>query len=128
MMFSSEQVASLGSPCASGPAPALEVLFDTDTHSILIDFSQVSQGDRFPPADFDGYMFDIVLEEANGILYAVTIDQEASSVDFDGSDIEFGDAYIEMNFEGVAYDEGSLVKIDLVFVRASPIRSDEAPE
>jgi hypothetical protein len=128
MVFSSEEVASLGAPCENEPAPALEVVFDTDTHSILVDFSHVSQGDRFPAADFDGYMFEVVLEDTNGILIAVMVDQEASSLDFDSSDLEFGPAYIDMNFEGVAYDEGGLVKLDLVFAHASPIQNNETPK
>lgn len=128
MLFSAEEVASLGSPCENGPAPALEVLFDTDSHSILVDFSQVSEGDRFPAAGFDGYMFDVVLEEANGILLNVTVDRETSSLDFDDSDLNFGPAYIKMNFEGVAYDEGGLVKLDLLFAHASPLRGHEALE
>jgi hypothetical protein len=128
VVFSAEQVASLGSPCANGPAPAFEVLFDTDTHSILVDFSQVSQGDRFRAADFNGYMFDIVLEEANGILLVVAVDQETGSLDFDTDDVEFDPAYIGMNFQGVAYDEGGLVKLDLQFAYASPLRNNEVPE
>ena len=122
MVFSAEEVASLGPPCAQGPAPAIEVLFDAASHSILVDFSQISQGDSFPAADFDGYMFDVVLEEANGILLAVAVDREISSLDFDDGDLEFGPAHIEMNFEGVAYDVGDLVKLDLLFARISPIR------
>lgn len=128
VVFSAEEVASLGSPCENEPAPAFEVLFDMDSHSIVVDFSQVSEGDRFPAAVFDGYMFDVVLEESNGILVNVTVDREASSLDFDDSDLDFCDAYISMNFQGMAYDEGGLVKIDLEFAHATPGLGDEARE
>ena len=126
MVFSAEEVASLGSPCENGPAPALEVLFDMDSHSMVVDFSQVSEGDRFRAAVFDGYIFDVVLEESNGILVNVTVDREASSLDFNDSDLDFCDAYISMNFQGMAYDEGGLIKIDLDFAHATPGLGDEA--
>ena len=120
-VFSADEVRTLSSPCADGPAPGIEVLFDMDRHSVLLDFSQVTHGDRFPKADFEGYMFDIVLEEANGLLLAVTVDQEVSSLDVDGGDLEWDRSHIEVNFEGVAYDHQGLLKLDLLFARASPL-------
>jgi hypothetical protein len=62
-----------------------------------------------------------VLEEANGLLLAVTVDQEVSSLDVDGGDLEWDRSHIEVNFEGVAYDHQGLLKLDLLFARASPL-------
>jgi hypothetical protein len=121
MVFSADDVGTLSSPCAYGPTPAIEVYFDSDSHSIYFDFSQVTHGDRFPDADFEGYMFEIVLEEANGFLVAVTVDQEGSNLDIDRSHIESGKAHIDVNFEGVAYDHQGLLKLDLLFARVSPL-------
>jgi len=120
-VFSADEVRTLSSPCADGPAPGIEVLFDMDSHSLFLDFSQVTRGDRFPKADFEGYMFDIALEEANGLLLAVTVDQEVSSLDVDGGDLEWDRSHIEANFEGVAYDHQGLLKLDLQFARVSPL-------
>ena len=120
-VFSADEVRTLSSPCADGPAPGIEVLFDMDSHSLFLDFSQVTHGDRFPKADFEGYMFDIALEEANGLLLAVTVDQEVSSLDVDGGDLEWDRSHIEVNFEGVAYDHQGLLKLDLQFARVSPL-------
>ena len=120
-VFSADEARTLSSPCADGPAPGIEVLFDMDSHSLFLDFSQVTHGDRFPKADFEGYMFDIVLEEANGLLLAVTVDQEVSSLDVDGGDLEWDRSHIEANFEGVAYDHQGLLKLDLQFARVSPL-------
>jgi len=120
-VFSADEVRTLSSPCADGPAPGIEVLFDMDSHSLFLDFSQVTHGDRFPKADFEGYMFDVVLEEANGLLLAVTVDQEVSSLDVDGGDLEWDRSHIEVNFEGVAYDHQGLLKLDLQFARVSPL-------
>lgn len=120
-VFSADEVRTLSSPCADGPAPGIEVLFDMDSHSLFLDFSQVTHGDRFPKADFEGYMFDVVLEEANGLLLAVTVDQEVSSLDVDGGDLEWDRSHIEVNLEGVAYDHEGLLKLDLLFARVSPL-------
>lgn len=121
MVFSAHDVRTLESPCADGPNPAIEVSFDITSHSLLLDFSQVTQSDRFPEADFEGYIFEVVLEEANGLLVAVTIDEEISNFNLDDRDIEWDSSHIEVNFEGTHYDRHSLLKLDLLFARVSPV-------
>ncbi len=121
LVFSTEQTEALESPCAVGPTPRFEVIFDEGSHSILLDFSQVSASDRFPEIDFEGYVFEVILEEANGLLLDVAVDRETSTLDLDANDLQWDSAHIELNFHGVAYDDQSLLKLDLLFARVPPI-------
>lgn len=120
-VFSADEIRTLGSPCAGGPSPAIEISADMNSHSLVFDFSQVTHSDHFPKADFEGYIFDITLEEHNGVLLAVTVDREASTLPFDGGDLEWDRSHIEVNLEGVAYDHHGLLKLDFVFARVSPL-------
>lgn len=121
MVFSADEVRTLRSPCADGPSPGFDVIFDGDNHSILFDFSQVARGGRFPEAGFEGYIFDVALEEANGSLLGVVVDSEVSSLDVDAGDLEWNYDHIEVNLEGVRYDDQRLLKLDLIFARVSPV-------
>ena len=115
VVFSAEEVRTLESPCADGPAPAVDVHFALDSHSVLFDFSQVAQSGQFPGSDFEGYMLDVALEEGNGLLLAVTVDQELSTLGLNRSRLEWDRSHIAVNFQGVRYDQESLVKLDLIF-------------
>jgi hypothetical protein len=121
VIFSAEEVRSLRSPCADGPTPGIEIYFDEDSHSILLDFSKVTHADRFPKADFEGYMFEVALEEANGSLLVVTVDRELSSISLNDEHVAWDRSHIDVNFEGVSYDQQSFLKLDLQFARASPL-------
>lgn len=124
-VFSAEDVGTLESPCDTGPSPAVEVSFDTGTHSLVLSFSQVSRSGRFPDADFDGYIFDVTLQEANGLLIDVTIDDGVSNLGLGADDIVWDPSHIEVNFAGTRYDQQSLLKLDLLFARISPVLDSE---
>jgi len=100
LVFSAEEVQGLASPCEDGPTPGIDVLFDMASHSMLLDFSQVPQGDRFPEAAFDGYMFNVAIEERNGLLLALTIDRALSTLQLEESDIEWDRSHIEVLKQG----------------------------
>lgn len=121
IVFASEEVGKLGSPCGVGPAPAVEMIFDMTSHSVLLDFSAVADGDRFPQTEFDGYMFDIALDPSNGTLVAITVDRDLSTVALDESDIDFDRSSIKINFAGTRYHRGSLLKLDLTIARVAPL-------
>ena len=99
---------------------------DVGTISAVID--EVYQAEEAGTGFFGFFEFIDDLAVAAALLdaarrwIAVAVDREISSLDFDDGDLEFGPAHIEMNFEGVAYDVGDLVKLDLLFARISPIR------
>jgi hypothetical protein len=120
-VFSSDQIGALESPCAVGPTPRFEVIFDEDSHSMFLDFSQVAAGDRFPDIDFEGYVLEVTLEETNGLLVGVAVDRETSTLGLDTDDLQWDPAHIELNFRGVAYDDQSLLKLDLLFARVPPV-------
>jgi hypothetical protein len=121
MVFSADQIEALESPCAVGPTPRFEVIFDEDSHSMFLDFSKVAASDRFPEIDFEGYVFEVILEHANGLLLGVSVDREMSTLDLDADDLQWDAAHIELNFHGVAYDDQSLLKLNLLFARTPPV-------
>lgn len=121
VVFSANQTEALESPCAVGPTPRFEVIFDEESHSMFLDFSQVEASGRFPRNDFEGYVFKVVLEEANGLLLGVDVDRETSNLNLDANDVEWDSAHIELNFEGVAYDDQSLLELSLLFARVPPV-------
>lgn len=121
MIFSAENVRTLRLPCAHGPTPGIEIYFDEGSHSVFLDFSNVTHADRFPKADFEGYVFEVALEEANGTLLAVTVDRELSNIDLNDGNVEWDRSHFDVNFEGVSYDQQGLLKLDLTFARTSPL-------
>jgi hypothetical protein len=120
MVFSADEVGTLGAPCENGPTPSFEVHFDEASHSILLDFAQVEDSARFPENEFEGYTFEIAIDESNGLLLRVEIDRERSNLEVDARDIDWDPARIELNLEGVAYDEQGSLKLDLWFARVAP--------
>lgn len=120
-VFSADETKDLQPPCMVGPTPGFAVIFDEDSHSLYLDFSQVAHSGRFPESSFEGYALEVVLEEANGLLLGVVVDPETRNLDFHNNDLEWDSAHIELNFEGVAYDNQSLLKLNLVFARVSPV-------
>ncbi len=114
--FSSVDVSSLGAHCATSPNPGLEI--DLDRASLIFDFSSVAGAGRFPSADFDGYLFQIVSPEDDLVLVAAGVDQTASNVEVASAEVSHELNQIAVNFRGASYDEGSFVKIDLWFARS----------
>lgn len=118
MEFTAEEVSTLESPCAEGPNPGVEV--HVEHSSVIFDFSGVEQPGRFPRADFEGYVLDLILRGDNALLVGATIDREASTLDLDNVDLSIDTERIELNFEDVAYDHLALLKFDLHFSTARP--------
>ncbi len=120
LVFPAEDVQTLEAPCADGPNPAIDLHFFIESHSVLLDFSKVVERGRFPSAEFDGYVLEVLLEESNGTLMSVEIDREATNLPLADEDVEWDRSHIDLNFEGVGYDEHSLLKLDLMFARVTP--------
>ena len=120
LVFPAEEVQTLESPCADGPNPAIDLHFFIESHSVLLDFSKVVERGRFPSAEFDGYVLEVLLEESNGTLMSVEIDRDATNLPLSSEDVEWDRSHIDLNFEGVGYDEHSLLKLDLTFARVTP--------
>jgi len=120
LVFPADDVGTLESPCSDGPTPAIDVLFDMESGSVILDFSQVARSGRFPEAEFDGYVLEVSLEESNGTLLAVAIDTERSTLVLDPRDVAWDHSRIDLNFEGERYDTDSVLTLDLTFARLSP--------
>ena len=120
--FPSEMVASVESPCADGPNPGIEVLIE---HSaVIFDFSQVSGRGRFPSAEFDGYVIDVAVTSEHALLIGALINRRNTTIAVDREDIVFESDHIEVNLEGVAYEPGSMLEIDLLFANTPALPED----
>lgn len=115
--FASEDLGALAPPCDIGPTPAIGIAIEDS--SLIFDFSDVAEPGRFPTADFDGFLLDLILERTNALLVAATVDTALSTLPVEQDDIAHETDLIEVNFEGLAYDAGSFVKIDLVFAQVA---------
>ena len=115
--FAADAVETLESPCADGPSPALEIRIEG--HSLIFDFSKVSNPGRFPSADFEGYVIDLTLQPQNALLLAATVDAGQSTLPLHDGDIYHEPDHIEVNFQDIAFDERGLLKIDLLFASVS---------
>jgi hypothetical protein len=121
VVFTAEEVRKLTAPCDDGPAPGFDIVFDENSHSLFLDFSKVDADGTFPEAAFEGYTLDLILHEENGTLAAVSIDREASTLGLGTEDIVWAPDHIDLNLEGIRYDDESLLRLELVFVRIPPI-------
>jgi hypothetical protein len=119
MEFSADQVRTLDSPCAESPNPGVEI--QVEHSSLIFDFSNVANPGRFPVADFEGYVLDILPGEDNAHLVRATVDSEANSLGVEDADLWYDFNRLEVNFEGISYDEGGFVRINLWFVSAALI-------
>jgi hypothetical protein len=120
--FTSDMVASLDAPCSEGPSPGIEVLIER--HSVVFDFGFVEAFGRFPEADFDGYIIDLNLSPENAFLIGATVDREHTTLAVEPDDIAFESDHIEVNFEGVSYEPGSMLEIKLWFANLPAVPED----
>ena len=120
--FTPEMVSSLDSPCADGPSPGIEVLIEHN--ALIFDFARVQHGGRFPDADFDGYVIDLSLTSRNALLIGAAIDRVHTTLPLTADDIAFERDHIEINLEGIAYEPGSMLEIDLLFANIPAVPED----
>jgi len=117
MEFSADQVRTLDSPCAESPNPGVEI--QVEHSSLIFDFSNVANPGRFPVADFEGYVIDILPGEDNAHLVRATVDSEENSLGMENADLRFDFDRLEVNFQDISYDESAFVRINLWFVSAA---------
>lgn len=110
--FSADQVRTLVAPCPGSPDPSIDV--EVDHLHLIVDFSNAEEKARFPDAEFDGYIFNVVGDERGPLLAYAWIDEE-TNVDIDFT-LESGQ--LELDFAGADYDSSSFVQINLVFVES----------
>ena len=112
MEFANCAVDAPKSLCSPGAEAAVAI--DVQPHSIIYDFSNVADPGVFGRADFNGYVIADLLSAGPRIV-AASIDREATTFDLDDNDIVVDGDSVRTNFEGLAFDAGDFVKIDLVF-------------
>lgn len=111
--FPVDKVSTLGSSCPGSPDPVIEV--EVDHLHLILDFANIEEAARFPDADFDGYIFDVVGDEHGPILAYAWVDRQ-TNIDIDDRDLSIQEGRLEINFAGVAYDWSAFVQINLLFV------------
>lgn len=89
-----------------------------DGQSIIFDFSNVDEDGTISEAAFEGYVVSLT-EDSNlpPILEAI-VDAATSKLDSKTLDLEFDDRNVAVNLRGLRYDQGTFIKIDLVFDEA----------
>jgi len=112
--FTSDQTAELESPCGRVPSPGMEI--SVDGPSVIFDFSNVDQAGVFPAADFEGYELSFARRCGDAIIAAVSVDVEQSSPGAVNLEVSHHYDRIRVDFERLAYDQDSFVKVDLRLV------------
>jgi hypothetical protein len=120
--FPAEIVATLDAPCDSGPTPAIDV--SIERNALVFDFANEERGGRFSRADFDGYVIDLDLTRENALLVWARVDPQRTTLAVDDGDISIEPDHIEVNLEGVAYEPGSMLEIELWFLDVAALDDD----
>ncbi|KPK66587.1 MAG: hypothetical protein AMS21_01270 [Gemmatimonas sp. SG8_38_2] len=90
-----------------------------DGESIIFDFSNVEKDGTISEADFEGYV--VSLGESSNLppILEAIVDAAVSKVDPKTLDLDFDDRNVAVNLQGLRYDQGTFIKVDLVFDEAS---------
>jgi len=111
MEFPGETVTQLKSPCAGGHEVRVDI--DLEGRSILYDFSNVVAAQRFPNADFEGFVVTDMYHSV-AAFRGVSIDRTVSTMVVPDEAISVRAHSLSVNLAGVAFDPTSFLKIDLV--------------
>jgi hypothetical protein len=109
--FPGHEVELLGSLCAEAPSPAVDVY--VGERDLIFDFSNVAEPGRFPGAEFEGYIIDILRSKDGPIIFGMAVDDDMTTIDTDSVSLSHDDDHLEVNFQGVSYDQDSFVRIKL---------------
>ncbi len=112
MEFAGEDVTGMKSPCAGGPEVRVDI--DLGGNHILYDFSKVSEGGRFPDAEFEGFVITDMYHSVSDIR-AVAVDRNMSTMLIPNRAVSFDAHSVSINLAGIRFDPSSFVKLDLVF-------------
>ena len=122
--FPASQTSGLESPCGQAPNPGIEI--SVDGQSLIFDFSNVDQPGVFPQAEFEGYELGFARRCGDAVLAAVSVDAEQSTVS--AADLGLSHHYdrVRVDFERLAYDHTSFVKLDLQLVDVDCVGAEGA--
>lgn len=109
--FPARQVTELRPSCPDGPSPRID--FHVEKESVLLDFSAVEEQGAFPHGGFDGYVIYFRRDCHDMALSSASVDRDLSGVLHGVPEVQTHFDHLEINLEGVTYDDSSFIKIDL---------------
>ncbi|MGB5705101.1 MAG: hypothetical protein WBM48_19920, partial [Polyangiales bacterium] len=118
--FPAREVSELPPPCPEAPSPRIDV--HVEEESVLIDFSAVEAAGVFPRGGFEGYVIYFRRSCPDMALSSASIDEDFSSIVLGSADVQTHFDHLDINLQGVGYDDSSFVKIDLSSVYVNCLR------
>jgi hypothetical protein len=109
--FPADRTRQLDSPCPNAPSPAVEI--GVDGRSLVFDFSNVDQEGVFPRADFEGYELSFARRCGDPAIESASVDAEHSTAEASKLDVSHHYDRIRVDFERLAYDQSSFLKVDV---------------
>lgn len=99
--------------CEGVSGTQIEVFLDGE--SIIFDFSNVTKGGKISASEFEGYIVSVTEDSRMPRILQAILDATQSTIESEDLDVQFDDTTVAVNFQGLAYDDATFVKIDLVF-------------
>lgn len=99
--------------CAGVRSANIEVFFDGK--SAIFDFSNAAKRGRISDTGFEGYVLAVTEDSHLPAILDATMDPSESTIDAEDIDVVFDGERIAMDFRGLAYDDATFIKIDLLF-------------
>jgi hypothetical protein len=123
--YPAEVVKSLPSSCEAEVHPGIEI--HIEDRAVVFDFANVSEPGRFPTGGFEGYILDFSHMSDAPALFAAAVDEKNSTIDLH-ADLHHEPHRLEVDLQGVTFDMGSLLRIELYLTAArGGAESAEAP-
>jgi hypothetical protein len=108
--FPGEMVIAIESPCGG---PGVRVDIDVEGQSVLYDFSDVAAAGEFPGAEFEGFVITDTFRSV-AALRGASIDRVVSTLDLPDESLLVDAHSLSVNLAGIAFDQTSFIKVDLV--------------
>ena len=112
--FLADRTRKLDSPCPGAPSPGVEI--GVDSRSLTFDFSKIEQSGAFPQAGFEGYELAFARRCGDPAIASASVDAEYSTAEASKLEVLHHYDRVSVNFERMAYNPGSFVKVDLQLV------------
>jgi len=93
-----------------------------EADAVLVDFSTVGEPGVFPSGDFEGYVIYFARQCRDMALSSASVDKVLSNVPVGTHDVRTHFDRLDINLEGVGYDDNSFIKIDLSSVYVECLR------
>lgn len=124
--YPAEAVEGLIANCSLVPSPGVEV--HVDDSAVIFDFSNIEGSGRFPDAEFEGYILDIVRNADSPVWVAALVDSEMSTFHALQDDLKLDRDRLWVNLAGRSFDSNSLLRIELYLADVSDPRDADSPD